>query len=335
VVQQTTHWWKSITWALVGIVLAFVVLWIIPTADVVIAPGITGNLAAMVHVKDGRGPGRGKMMMVAVSILSANALVYLYARLDPALQLLPKQSAMGNMTMEQYEQYNLAQMQVSQDTAEVVGERLAGLPARAVTVPGALVAGVLNGPAAGKLRVGDFIVQIGPYAVHSYTTVRSIMHHFQFGDIVTFTVLRHGQRLEIPIRTTHMAGDPDPAVGVSVAPKMRYVIPRPVAIRSQGIGGPSAGMMFSLEIYDQITGADLARGRHIAGTGEILPNGRVQIIGGVGQKVITVERAGAQIFLCPVGNYPAALAMKRRMGYRHLTIYPVATVYQALADLKK
>ncbi|MCL4521542.1 MAG: PDZ domain-containing protein [Firmicutes bacterium] len=334
-VVSSTNWWKTGAWSLVLVLMAMAVLWIIPTADVVIAPGITGNLASMVKVRNGHPPGRGKMMMVAVSILSANALVYLYAHFDPALELLSKRSAMGNMTMQQYQQYNLGQMQLSQDTAEVVGERLAGLPARAIPMPGALVAGVFNGPAAGKLRVGDAIVAIGPYRVSNYTHVRSILHRFQFGDIVTFTVIRDGRKLEIPIRTTRMAGDPDPAVGVSLARRIDYVIPRRVLIKSQGIGGPSAGMMFSLEIYDQITGRDVAKGRMIAGTGELSANGSVTKIGGVGQKVITVEHAGATIFLCPLGNYPQAMAMKRAMGYHHLKIYPVANVQQALEDLSR
>ncbi len=332
---QARQWWKTTAWSLVLLVMALTVLWVVPTPNIVIAPGITGNLAAMVRVRGGHTPARGKLMMVAVSILSANALVYLYARFDPALQLLSKKSALGNMTMKQYEQYNLAQMQLSQNTAEVVGERLAGLPAHVSVLPGAVVAGVIKGPADGKLQVGDVIVRIGPYPVTNYAKVRGILHRFQFGDVVTFTVIRHGQTLSIPIRTGRIPGDPDPAVGVALAPRVDYVIPRKVRIQSHGIGGPSAGMMFSLEIYDQITGKNLARGRRIAGTGEIMPSGAVTEIGGVGQKVITVEKAGAHIFLCPVGNYLAALAMKRRMGYKHLKIYPVANIQQALRDLQR
>jgi PDZ domain-containing protein len=289
----------------------------------------------MVSVDHGHPPGRGKMMMVAVTVGAANALVYLYARFDPAMELLSRQTALGNLTLREYQQYNLLLMQASQNTAEVVGERLAGLPARVVVDRGALVAAVLNGPASGKLQPGDVIVRIGPYPVTAGADVRSIMHRFQVGDVVTFTVIRHGQTIEIPIRTQHMAGDPNPAVGIYIAPKLHYLIPRKVTIRSQNIGGPSAGMMFSLEIYDQLTGRNLARGRMVAGTGEILPDGAVGPIGGVGQKVITVERAGARIFLCPVANYAKALAMKREMGYRNLTIYSVANIHQALADLTK
>ena len=333
--SQATRWWKTVVWTVVAGIMLLVVLWFIPTADVVIAPGVTGNLADMVHVQHGHPSGGGRLMMVAVSIFPANALVYLYARLDPALQLLSRQEAMGALTMRQYEQYNVAQMRMSQDTAEVVGERLAGLPARSVIKRGAVVSTVLHGPARGKLRPGDWIVRIGPYPVTHFAQVWPIMARFHVGDIVTFRVIRGGRTMEIPIRTVHMVGDPRPAVGIILQPKVRYDIPAKVRIASQGIGGPSAGMMFALEIYEQVTGRNLARGRKVAGTGEIFPNGTVGVIGGVGQKVVTVERAGASIFLCPTANYAQALAMKRRMGYHHLTIYPVANIHQALADLSK
>ncbi len=334
-VNKATRWWKTVVWTLVAGIMSLVVLWFIPTPDVVIAPGVTGNLADMVHVQHGHGPGRGRLMMVAVSIFPANALVYLYARLDPALQLLSRQKAIGNLTMRQYEQFNVAQMQMSQNTAEVVGERLAGLPAQSVIKPGAVVSTVLHGPAQGKLHRGDWIVRIGPYPVTHFSQVWPIMSRFHVGDVVTFSVIRGGRTMEIPIRTIHMAGDPRPAVGVILAPKVHYIIPARVHISSQGIGGPSAGMMFALEIYEQITGRNVARGRQIAGTGEIFANGKVGMIGGIGQKVVTVERAGASILLCPTANYAQARAMKRRMGYHHLTIYPVANIHQALADLSK
>jgi PDZ domain-containing protein len=92
-------------------------------------------------------------------------------------------------------------------------------------------------------------------------------------------------------------------------------------------------MMFALEIYDQITGANLAHGQTVAGTGEIFPNGKVAPIGGVAQKVVTVYRAGARVFLCPVLNYPKAAAMAKKLGY-HMKIYPVATLSQALHDVE-
>lgn len=327
--------WKALVWAISVVVVVLAVLWLLPSGEVVVAPGITGNLADMVRVEGGKVPRKGRMMMVAVTVGTANALIDLYARLNPTMELLPLKEVFGNLNPAQYEAYNRLEMKISQASAEVVGERLAGLSAGYTLAKGALVWMVAHGPAEGRLKVGDLIVRIGPYPVNGYRSVRAIMEHFRVGDVVTFTVVRQGKTIEVPIRTTHVAGDPAPAVGVYLGPEVHYVVPRKVAIRSQGIGGPSAGMMFALEIYQQITGRDLAHGRRIAGTGEIYLNGQVGMIGGVGQKVVTVERAGAQIFFCPVGNYPKAMAMKRRMGYRNLKIYPVSTIRQALSDLTR
>lgn len=332
--KRRRPWWAGVLWVVALMAIAVAVLWYIPSGQVAISPGITGNLKQMIEVKDGHKPGPGKLLMVAIDVGSANELQYLLGRLNPTMAFQPQQLVLGGLSMNQYVQYNNSLMQQSQWSAEVAGERLAGLPAKVITVPGALVAGVAKtGAAAGKLKPGDLITQIGPYPVTNYADVRQVMSHFKVGEIVNITVKRNGQQMVIPIKTTHIQGDPDPAVGVLVAPLQRPVIPRPVAIKAQGIGGPSAGMMFALEIYEQVTGKNLAQGHIVAGTGEITPSGQVQVIGGVQQKVVTVYRAGARLFLVPKGNYAAAESMAKKLGY-HMTILPVSNIHQALKDLE-
>ena len=326
---------KALVWIIAILVVAGVVLWFIPTNYLAEAPGITGKLSQMVEVSQGHSPGRGKLLMVAVEIGQLNELLYLGAKLDPNVEILPLSYATGGLNMSQYEQLNYAMMSGSKLSAEVAGERLAGLNASVSTVPGAQVEGVLkSGTAAGKLKAGDLIVAVGRYKVTSPTQIRTLMQkHFTYGEIVPFTVIRHHQRIVIPIKTMHLKGDPAPAIGVLIGQELDWHIPRPVTIKTENIGGPSAGMMFALEIYDQITGKNLARGRVVAGTGEISPNGTVSQIGGVAQKVITVHRAGATIFLCPQANYAKALHMAQSKGY-HMTIYPVKTLTQALKDIE-
>ena len=73
------------------------------------------------------------------------------------------------------------------------------------------------------------------------------------------------------------------------------------------IGGPSAGMMLTLEMYQQLTGKDLTRSRRIAGTGTISASGAVGDIGGVDKKVVAASRAGAQIFFVPDNPTPAVV----------------------------
>ena len=73
-------------------------------------------------------------------------------------------------------------------------------------------------------------------------------------------------------------------------------------MNTEEIGGPSAGFMFSLEIYNQLTKEDLTKGYEIAGTGTISPDGTVGRIGGIEQKIIAADKAGADIFLAPNEN---------------------------------
>ncbi|HBQ95793.1 MAG: signal protein PDZ [Sulfobacillus benefaciens] len=326
---------KWIIWSFVVLIVAAIVLWFIPTPYIVVYPGVTGNLAQMVKVKGGKQNNKGNLYMVAVGIAPVNELTYLGSRLDPNVELLKASYAMGGLSMKQYIQYNVNLMTNSQLSAEVAGERLAGLHAYVKTVPGALVVSVMkNGNAKGKLKPGDLITKIGPYPITSPTQVHGIMQKdFKFGEVVPFTVKYHNQTKVVPIRTMHIPQDTAPAIGVVITALQKPVIPRPVSINSGKIGGPSAGMMFALEVYSQITGTNLAKGRNIAGTGEITPSGKVVEIGGVAQKVITVHRAGATIFLCPKANYAKAEAMNKRKGYG-MKIYPVTNLTQALHDLQ-
>lgn len=333
-VRRKRPWWVISVWAAVVVVVAIVVLQYIPSGQVITSPGITGNLQSMVKVKNGNHPGPGRMLMVAIDIGTASEFQYLTRWLRPASAFQPEKQVFGPLNMNQYIQYNNALMSQSQWSAKIAGERLAGLNAYVKTLPGALVMGVLKtGAAHGKLKPGDIITAIGPYKVRRFSDLRAIMHRFKFGAVVNVTVDRQGQQLVIPVTTTRIKHDPDPALGILVGPRQKPVVPRAVAIHAGQIGGPSAGMMFALEIYDQITGKNIAHGKTIAGTGEILSNGNVVEIGGVRQKVVTVYRAGARVFVVPKKNYPAAESMAKKMGY-HMTILPVTTIRQALHDFQ-
>ena len=95
------------------------------------------------------------------------------------------------------------------------------------------------------------------------------------------------------------------------------------------IGGPSAGLMFALTVYNMLTPTDLTGGRKIAGTGTISPDGKVGPIGGVTQKVAAAEAVGAEYFLSPAENYPDALAVAKR-----IKVVQVTTIDEAIAFLQ-
>jgi PDZ domain-containing protein len=110
---------------------------------------------------------------------------------------------------------------------------------------------------------------------------------------------------------------------------VQVVFPVDVTIDSQNIGGPSAGMMFTLEIIDELTPEDLTHGRRIAGTGTINVDGVVGPIGGIRQKVFGAIDAGAEIILVPADNYDEALTA----AGDKITVVKVATIEDAIAYL--
>lgn len=114
----------------------------------------------------------------------------------------------------------------------------------------------------------------------------------------------------------------------------------PVRIESDQIGGPSAGLMFALEVYNQLIREDLTKGYRIAGTGTINIDGEVGPIGGISQKVIAAHKAGADIFFAPNergakhSNYKEAVKTAKDIG-TNMKIVPVDTFDDAVQFLQK
>jgi PDZ domain-containing protein len=106
--------------------------------------------------------------------------------------------------------------------------------------------------------------------------------------------------------------------------------PIPISISSGDIGGPSAGLMWALGLYELMTPGDLLAGRTVAGTGTIDLRGRVGPIGGISDKVVAAEKAGAQIFLAPEKNKPDL----EGIDTGDMTVVSVATFGDALRALE-
>lgn len=106
-----------------------------------------------------------------------------------------------------------------------------------------------------------------------------------------------------------------------------------VYISADEIGGPSAGLMFALDIYNRFVAADITKGYTIAGTGEINAQGQVGPIGGTPYKVVAADRAGAELFFVPRENEQAALLQAERIK-SNMQVIAVQTLDEALAYLE-
>lgn len=243
-------------------------------------------------------------------------------------------------------QQSAQQMSSSQDNAQVAALRLAGIPYRTVVQ---LVDVEKGGPSDGVLEVGDEILEVNGTKVTDATSVQQVIRPLPPGSKVTVELKRKGKVLTEVVRTKGEeiplpdpsptearcpTGEPvpDKMVQVSrigVSPSERYVYPFDVKVNlSENIGGPSAGMMFALTIYDLLTPGSLTGGKAIAGSGEVAPNGVVGPIGGIGQKLIGAQRDGAELFLVASENWSEAVHSDYDRD--QLTLVKVHTVEDAL-----
>ena len=149
------------------------------------------------------------------------------------------------------------------------------------------------------------------------------------GTTFVFGVERAGENVSVSVTSADNPDDPGvPYVGIGIGPN--FVGPMPIQFTLEDIGGPSAGLFFSLAIVDKLTPNDLAGGRFIAGTGTISPEGAVGAIGGIRQKLAGAGAAGAELFLMPKVHCGEAA------GYvpDGLTAVPVDTLTDAIMAIE-
>jgi Lon-like protease len=174
-----------------------------------------------------------------------------------------------------------------------------------------VIAGVPDGsPSAGVFRPDDVLVTVDGDPATTSDAVRAAVQRHKPGDTFPVVVRRDGKEQTVTARTADSNGRTVMGVGL----RLDYDLPVDVTLRTGNVGGPSAGLMFSLAIYDALTPGELTGGKNIAGTGTMDDKAVVGPIGGIRQKLIGARRAGADYFLAPadncddvVGNVPDGL----------------------------
>ena len=315
-----------------GLVLlaVFMALLVLPSNDYLFLPDKAHPVAPLVTVPGGHDPKVGGIYYVDVIVRRAKLWEKLLGGAHEGADLYPA-SAINppGVGDAQRERIDLQDMRNSQVVAAAVALRAAGK--KVVSTPiGAKIAAVQPGkPAVGKLEPDDVITAVDGAPVTSPADVFTAMRPHSPGDVVAFTVRRGTRTLVERIRTV-AAGDGTKraVVGVLLEPALDIRLPLAVRINAGGVGGPSAGLAFALDILEEL-GRNIVHGKKVAATGEILPDGAVGPIGGVKQKTIGAREAHVDAFLVPAGDN--AREAKR---YAHgLRIIPVESFSQALRAL--
>ena len=252
----------------------------------------------------------GDLYLLTVSQQIASPMLYLYSKFSNKVDLVPKGRVIPpDMDLEEYFQLSREMMNNSQLKAKYVALTYAGIDAE-ISSEGVLVEGILaNGSAYGFLQENDIITEIEVQRVYFDEQVVTQIRQKEIGSTINIQVIRDGEilNLEVPVGQSGTSGG-TPALGIWVRNKeLTLTSPIDINIATGNIGGPSAGMMFVLEIYNRLTDGDITGGKKIAGTGEILWDRSIGPIGGMKQKVFAAENRGATILLCPVENYEEAI----------------------------
>ena len=162
-------------------------------------------------------------------------------------------------------------------------------------------------PAQNVLKTGDIVLKIDEKSVASPQEVVDTVGAHKPGDEVSILLRRDGKEETHKVTLGTYPGDEKRAyLGVMLGPKPANDLK--VDYTLQDIGGPSAGLIFSLAVVDKLSPGELTQGRFVAGTGTINPAGEVGPIGGITHKIAAARDAGAEVFLVPAGNCAEALS---------------------------
>jgi PDZ domain-containing protein len=267
-----------------------------------------------------------ELEMTTVRYYETTPLQALAVWIDPYKTLVSQDLLYPSGDVALENQRSVSQMDQSKiDAAWVVLRQLTGYPKE--HGEGALVESTVEGcSAAGRLFPGDVITAIDGEAVHDTKDVRRILRGARENEPLSFTLDVDGNAEQATFSRKPCGSKGELLVGfLSV-----NAFPFPIQISSDDIGGPSAGLMWALGLYELLTPGDLVNGRRIAGTGTIDLAGNVGPIGGIEDKVVAAEREDAQIFLAPADNMPEL----EGVDTGDMQVIPVATFDDALRALQ-
>jgi PDZ domain-containing protein len=268
-------------------------------------------------------------------VRKASLIERLWPGIHEGAQLVPKSDLLPPGTSDkQRVTADQREMTRSQQIAAAVALRAAGF--RVVTTPtGALVEQVAaNAPAAGRLQPTDVVVSADGKPVRTPADLRRLVGSRPPGSVVRLGVRRGSELTEVKLRTI---ADPRhkrrSLIGVFIDQAASIKLPRKVKIDAGGVGGPSAGLAFALDVLEQL-GRDVDHGRRVAATGQLELDGTVSPVGGLKQKTIGVRRSGIHVFLVPAGEN-AGEARRYADGVRIVPVHSFRQALQALATLPK
>jgi Lon-like protease len=348
--RRRVRWW-AVVLAVVAFVLVLSVslLAFIPVGYYAFTPGDARQVLPRISVSGAETfDSDGTIDFVTVGVPRVAALGKVLGEIDPNVDVVSEDRVLGGRTPDQNRQENIQLMGYSKDFATYVALNHLGYPV-SISDGGVVISSLcmeqasdgtcaLAAPADEVLDAGDMITAIDGQPVNLASDIAPALEGKQAGDTVTVTYVRPGeadpQTAEVKLTTADggrviLGIIPDPSPPSTI----QFSFPVDVSIDSGQVGGPSAGLAFTLALLDVLTPGSLTGGKNVAATGTIKPSGDVGNIGGIRQKTITVERAGADVFLVPIDEEPDAKAAAEGTDLTVIGVRDLDDALKALAGL--
>jgi len=278
---------------------------VLPVPYVALRPGSARPVSEQILVEGAPSyPPAHSIAYTTVNIGSTSLLEAFVGWLDDDVDVLPEERVRNGRSVEESRRYNAQLMDTSKLIAITVALRRLGHEVT-IRTSGTVVRRIFDDlPAQGALQLDDVIVAVDGQAVDQPDVIGGLLQAGGPGAQHSLTVERPAgsdQRVEVPITTAAAPDDPGRAV-IGIATEDRIVdfdFPVDVTIDSGKVGGPSAGLAFTLAVLDVLTPGELTGGHRVAVTGTMALDGTVGPVGGAAQKAITVRDAGYEVFLVP------------------------------------
>lgn len=306
-------------------------------------------------------PSDGEIYFVTIRQPKITMLDWFVTRDSPAARMLTYENKYGDQTAEQLLKSGQRQMTGAKDRATYVALKAAGFPVTRKDGP-AVVDYVIclkpndantkcleEPPAKDVLEENDVITGLDGKPVDSLDDLQPILADIEPGATVPITIERDGETIETEVTTVRAPGEQEDRTIIGFSPVDTTTVELPEGLNvdfdTAGIGGPSAGLAFTLTLIDQLTPGNLMGDGRIAVTGEIDIDGNVGAIGGLNSKASAVQQVGVKYFLVPasqpdIGDDPNrpnrdSVEFARRVVGDDVEIIPVATLDEALAVLER
>ena len=335
-----------------GAIFIFIVVaafFLMPTGYYLEVPGSAEDTSQFVKVDGKHDKKKGNFLLTTVGIVSGTPFTLLKSLGNNFETIYSQQDLMGDENSQQYFQVQKYYMKSATNNAIQAAYSKADKPFTKKYL-GVYIMDVMdNSNFKKKLEIGDTITAINGYHFNSANQFIKYVKKQDKHATVKIDFLRNGKKKSTSGTLVKLADTKRYGLGITLTDNTEAKGNPPTDINAGDIGGPSAGLMFTLQVYSQITNKDLKAGRTIAGTGTIAPDGTVGPIGGIEKKVYAASEMGATVFFAPddpvtkeikkyepnyVNNYNLAKRAAKKI-HTKMKIVPVKSLNDAINYLEK